>query len=64
MLLFAADLRATGELRDDLTDREVADLVWSTNSPEYWQLLQSRGWSQQRYAQLLADLWHRLLLAP
>lgn len=63
MVLFAADLRATGELRADLTDREVADLVWSTNSPEYWLLLASRGWSPQRYAELLADLWGRVLLA-
>ena len=39
MLMFAADLRATGELRDDLTDRQVADLVWSMNSAEYFGLL-------------------------
>jgi AcrR family transcriptional regulator len=62
MLLFAADLRSTGHLRDDLTDREVADIVWSTNGPEYWLLLDSRGWSAQRYAAHLADLWCRMLL--
>ncbi|NYG06308.1 AcrR family transcriptional regulator [Phycicoccus badiiscoriae] len=64
MLLFAADLRSTGHLRADLTDREVADVVWSTNAPEYWLLLRSRGWSPQRYADLLEDLWCRLLLEP
>lgn len=62
MLLFAADLRSTGHLRVDLTDREVADIVWSTNGPEYWLLLDSRGWSAQRYAAHLADLWCRMLL--
>ena len=35
MRLFAADLRSTGELRDDLADNEVADLVWSTNAAEF-----------------------------
>lgn len=62
MLLLAGDLRRTGELREDLTDRDVADIVWSTNAHEYWVLLHSRGWSQERYAELLADLWCRLLL--
>ena len=52
----------TGDLRADLTDREVADIVWSTNGPEYWLQLQSRGWSAKRYAELLEDLWCRLLL--
>ncbi len=64
MMLMAADLRATGDLRSDLTDREVADIIWSTNSPDYWLLLRSRGWSAQRYAELLEDLWCRLLLNP
>jgi hypothetical protein len=64
MLLLAADLRASGDLREDLTDREVADIIWTTNSPDYWLLLQSRGWSAKRYAALLEDLWCRLLLVP
>jgi hypothetical protein len=64
MLLFAADLRATGELRPDLDDRAVADLVWATNSPQYFALLSSRGWSPTAYAEHLADLWRRLLLEP
>ena len=39
MRLLAADLRATGEVRPDLTDDEVADIVWSMNAPEYRALL-------------------------
>lgn len=62
MLLFASDLRATGQLREDLSDQAVADLVWTTNSPEYYALLRSRGWSTQRYLDHLIDLWRRLLL--
>ncbi|MBW0115466.1 TetR/AcrR family transcriptional regulator [Pseudonocardia abyssalis] len=65
MLLFAADLRATGELRADLTDDEVADIVWSTNSAEYYVLLvHERGWTPERFGAHLADLWCRMLLAP
>ena len=46
MRMFAADLRATGELRADLSDEEIADVVWSMNGPEYWSLLVvDRGWS-------------------
>jgi AcrR family transcriptional regulator len=64
MRLFAADLRSTGELRPDLPDDEVADVVWSMNGPEYWLLLVGeRGWSADRFAAFLVDAWERLLLA-
>lgn len=63
MLLFARDLRGTGRLREDLTDQEVADIVWSTNAVEYAGLLTSRGWDGPRIGALLEDLWTRLLLA-
>ncbi|MET0763855.1 MAG: helix-turn-helix domain-containing protein [Blastococcus sp.] len=63
MRLFAADLRATGELRPDLTDDEVADIVWSMNAAEYRALLVGeRGWSAERFGTWLADAWTRLLL--
>jgi AcrR family transcriptional regulator len=63
MRLFAADLRSTGELRDDLTDDDVAHLVWSTNSPEFYLLVTSRGRTPADYAALVADVWTRTLLA-
>lgn len=60
---FAADLRATGELRADLTDEEVADVIWSMNAAEYWVLLViERAWSPERFATWLSDAWCRLLL--
>ena len=63
MRLFAADLRATGELRPDLSDDEVADIVWSMNAAEYRALLVGeRGWTAERFGTWLADAWTRLLL--
>jgi AcrR family transcriptional regulator len=64
MRRFAGDLRTTGELRADLTDDDVADIVWSMNGTEYWVLLVGeRGWSPERFATYLIDAWSRLLLA-
>jgi hypothetical protein len=61
--LFAADLRTTGELRADLSDDEVADIVWSMALAEYHLLLaQDRGWTPQQYSDHLRDAWVRLLL--
>jgi hypothetical protein len=49
-------LRPTAELRAELTDEEVADIVLSMNAAEYRALLVGeRGWS--------ADAWTRMLLA-
>ena len=61
----AADLRATGEIREDLTDQQVADVNFrSMNATEYWDLLvRQRGWESDPFARWLADAWTRLLLA-
>lgn len=65
MRLFTADLRATGELRSDLDDDDVADIVWSMGSAEYWALLVgARNWSPDRFRTWLQDAWCRTLLAP
>jgi AcrR family transcriptional regulator len=64
MRLFARDLAATGELRPDLDVDEVADVVWSMNSAEYFTLLvRERGWDPDRFAAWLAEAWCRLFLA-
>jgi AcrR family transcriptional regulator len=62
LLLLAEELRSTGELRTDLSDREVADIVGSTSAVDYHLYLARRGWSPQDYERLLVDLWTRLLL--
>jgi AcrR family transcriptional regulator len=64
MRLLAADLRTTGEVREGLTDDDVATLLWSTNGWEYRDLLARRGIDGERYARYLADLWCRALLTP
>jgi AcrR family transcriptional regulator len=65
MRRFAADLRSTGELREDLSDEQVADVIWSMNAAEYWALLVSeRGWAPSDFAAWLSDAWPRLLLRP
>jgi len=64
MRLLAADLRSSGELRPDLTDDDVADVVWSMNAAEYWALLVGeRGWTPERFRDWLTDCWTRALLA-
>ncbi len=63
MRRFAADLRSTKELREDLSDDQVADIIWSMNASEYWDLLvQQRGWTPDQFAGWLTDAWTRLLL--
>ncbi|GGX82301.1 TetR family transcriptional regulator [Streptomyces fructofermentans] len=64
MRLLAADLAATGQLRDGLDLEEVADVMWATNSPEFYCLLvEDRSWPPERFERWLADGWCRLLLA-
>ncbi len=64
MLRLAADLRTTGEVREEVSDEDVATLVWSTNSWEFRDLLARRGIVGERYAPYLAELWARALLVP
>lgn len=64
MRLFAQDLMATGELRPELDAGEVADIIWSMNSAEfYFLLVHERAWPPQRFEQWLADAWCRLFLS-
>jgi AcrR family transcriptional regulator len=63
MRLLVADLRETGELRADLSDDDVADLIWSLNSPEWFGLWEKRGRTAEQYAEILAEVLVRTLLA-
>ncbi|MYR05865.1 TetR family transcriptional regulator [Gordonia sp. SID5947] len=63
MRVLAADLASTGATRADLTTDEIADVIWTMNSSEYYSLLViDRGWSEQRFGEWLFDAWCRLLL--
>jgi AcrR family transcriptional regulator len=62
MRLLAADLRSTGELRDDLDDDAVADVVWSMNSPDYYLLIRSTGRTAEQYGSIVRDIWLRTFL--
>jgi AcrR family transcriptional regulator len=64
MRLLAADLTSTGAVRPDLTLDEVADIIWTMNSSEYYSMLVlDRGWTTARFTGWLRDAWCRLLLA-
>ena len=63
MRAFAADLRSTGAVRADLSDDQVADIIWSMNAAEYWDLLvRERSWTPEQFTNWLIDAWTRLLL--
>jgi AcrR family transcriptional regulator len=63
MQLLAADLAATGGLRQDLSVDDAADIIWATNSSEFFLLLvRDRDWDADRFEQWLARTWKELLL--
>lgn len=58
----AADLATTGEVRGDMSLAEIADVIWTMNSAEYYTMLVAdRGWSADRFRAWLQDSWYRLL---
>jgi AcrR family transcriptional regulator len=63
MLDLAVELRATGEVRPELSDEQVAHLLWTTNSPAFYRLATSGGRGPGDYAAMVLDLWTRTLLA-
>ncbi len=64
MRLLAKELIATGDLRPDLDVEEIADVVWSMNSAEFYYLLvHERGWAPAKFEQWLVNTWSRLFLA-
>lgn len=63
MRLVVEHLAAAGGLRPDLSPNIAADVLWATNSPEFFHLLVvGRGWSGDALESWLADAWQRLLL--
>jgi AcrR family transcriptional regulator len=64
MRRFAADLRSTGDVRADLDDSAIADIVWSMNGPDFYLLMRDRGRTPAEYAALVRDIWTRTILRP
>jgi AcrR family transcriptional regulator len=57
------ELATSGQLRPDLTRDQIADIIWTMNSSEYYALLVlDRGWTPEQFSLWLADAWLRLLL--
>jgi AcrR family transcriptional regulator len=63
MPLLVDELARTGGLREDVSRRDAADLIWAVNSIEVYVLLtKTRRWAHARYAPWLAGTLKRLLL--
>ena len=50
-------------MRPELTDGQVAHLLWTTNSTAFYRLATSGGRGPGDYAAMVLDLWTRTLLA-
>jgi hypothetical protein len=63
MRAFAAELRSTGDVREDFPDDKVADIIWSMDAAEYWDLLVANAaGAPAQFRDWLIDAWTRLLL--
>jgi AcrR family transcriptional regulator len=61
MSVMARQAAATGQLA--VTEEECQDVIWSTTDGTLWhRLVNERGWSEERFAEWLAELWVRLLV--
>lgn len=53
---FAGLLARRGALRNDVSTQQAADVLWTLNAPELYDLLvNERGWSRHRYAGWIAE---------
>jgi len=63
MGVMAAEMAATGQLK--VSEQEGRDIVWATTDGALWhQLVVERGWSDERFAEWLGDLWVHALVKP
>jgi hypothetical protein len=65
MTMFGRHLLETGDLRPGITLDEVADVLWTYISVEFYELLVLlRGWTPERYAALVASAITDALIRP
>jgi AcrR family transcriptional regulator len=63
MGVMASELAATGQLRVEVD--ECRDVLWSTTDGMLWhRLVPGRGWTNDRFARWLGDLWVDLFVDP
>ena len=63
MIRFAQSVADNGPLRVGLDETQAGEIVWAMTSPELFQLLTiDRGWTKEKYAQWLTDVFPRFLL--
>ena len=64
MTMFAADLAATGELREDLPAGRIADILWlAQDVRNYDRLVRERGWTPDEFQQWYVDTVAGAILA-
>jgi AcrR family transcriptional regulator len=61
--VMAAEAAATGQLA--VSEQECRDLVWATTDGTLWhQLVNGRGWTDERFADWLGRMWVASLVEP
>lgn len=61
--VMAREAAATGQLA--VSEQECLDVMWSTCDGALWhRLVNERGWSDERFAHWLGQLWTRALMRP
>jgi AcrR family transcriptional regulator len=56
-------LAARHALRPDLDVERAADILWTLNHPDVWQLVRERGWTAEQWEQWFGDTICQQLLA-
>jgi len=61
--VMAREAEATGQLK--VSEQECRDFVWAMTDGHLWyQLVIERGWSDERFAEWLGELWVAALVRP
>ena len=59
--IMAAEAAKTGQLK--VSEQECRDFMWATTDGTLWhQLVVERGWTDERYAEWLGDMWVNALV--
>jgi len=63
MTVMAAEAAKTGQLA--VSEDECRDVIWSMTDGMLWhRLVNERGWSNERFAEWLGQMWVRILVKP